>query len=56
MLMVEKTDAGECHGDAVLVAGLNHIVVAHRASSLGDVQNATLVGALDVVAKGEEGI
>ena len=54
--MVEQAHAGECHGDTVFVAGLNHIVVAHGTSGLGNELHSTLVGALDIVAKGEEGV
>jgi len=32
--MPEMPDAGEHHGDAVLVGGLDHLVVAHRSAGL----------------------
>ena len=54
--MVEQTYASEGHGNAVLVAGHDDMVVAYRAASLGDELHATLVGTLDVVAEGEERI
>ena len=54
--MVEQADAREGHGDAVLVAGGNDVIVAHAASGLGDVLHAALVCPLNVVAEGEEGV
>ena len=55
-LMVEKSDTCKCHGDAILVAGHDDMVVANAATSLGYELNTTLVGTLDIVTKGEEGI
>ena len=54
--MVEQSHAGEGHGHAVLIAALDDQIVADGAAGLGDVGNAGLLGALDVVAEGEEGI
>ena len=54
--MVEQAHAGEGHGDAVFVAGHDDMVVTYRAACLGDVLHATLVGTLNVVAEGEEGV
>ena len=54
--VMEKSYACERHGNVVLVARLDDVVVAHRASGLGHILHATLVGTLDVVAEGEEGI
>ena len=54
--MMEKSYAGHGHGDAVFVACFNDVVVANGASGLGDVRYATLVCALNVVTKGEEGV
>ena len=54
--MVEQPDASECHGDAVLVAGHDDVVVADAAAGLCDELDAALVGPLDVVAEGEEGV
>ena len=54
--MVEQADAGEGHGDAVLVAGLDDVVIPDGAAGLGDELHAGLVGPLDVVAKGEESV
>ena len=54
--MVEQTDAGEAHGDAVVVAGFDYVVISDGAARLGDVLDAGLEGALHVVAEGEEGV
>ena len=54
--MMEQSYASECHGDAILVAGLDDIIVANAAAGLCNIFHAALVGALDVVAEGEEGI
>ena len=54
--MMEQSHAREGHGNAVLVAGHNNMVVANRAASLSNVLYATLVGTLNIVAEGEEGI
>ena len=54
--MVEQPDARKGHGNAVLVAGLNDMVVPDGAAGLGDKLHARLVGPLDVVPKGEEGV
>ena len=54
--MVEQAHAGEGHGDAVFVASLDDVVVAHAASGLRHILHAALVRALDVVAEGEEGV
>ena len=54
--MMEKTNSRKCHGNAVLVAGHDDMVVTHAAASLSNVLYATLVGTLNVVTEGEEGI
>ena len=54
--MMEQAHTCKRHGYAILVAGVDNIVVAYAASSLCDILYAALVGTLDVVAKGEEGI
>ena len=56
ILMMEKTDTGECHSNAVFVASHDNMIVANRATSLGNELYATLMGTLNVVAKGEESI
>ena len=52
--MMEEAYAGECHGDAVAVAGGDDVVVAYASARLCHVGHATAVGTLDVVADGEE--
>lgn len=54
--MVEQADAGKRHGDTVLVAGGDDMVVTYRAAGLCDIGYTALVGAFDVVAEGEEGV
>ena len=54
--MMEEADACECHNNAVFVASHNDVVIAYRATSLGDELHTTLMGTLDIVTKGEEGI
>ena len=55
-LMMEQSYACEGHSNTVLVAGHDDMVVANRATCLGNELYAALVGTLDVVAKGEESI
>ena len=55
-LMMEKTYAGEGHGDTIFIASHDDMVVAHTATSLGNEFHTALVGTFDVVAEGEEGI
>ena len=54
--MVEKANTCERHCNAILVTGFNHIVITNAAACLCDVFHTTLVGTLNVVAEGEEGI
>lgn len=53
---MEQPYAGETHHDAVLVAGVDDIVVTDRAAGLCDEVDTALVGAFHVVAEGEEGV
>ena len=53
---MEQANTSEGHGDAILVARHDNMVVAYAATSLGNILHATLMGTLDIVAKGEEGI
>ena len=50
--MVEESDSGESHGDAIFVAGSNHMVVTHTAAGLCDELDTAAVSAFDVVASG----
>ena len=54
--MMEQSDVGEGHGDAVFVAGLDDIIVADGTTGLCYKLNATLMSTLDVVAEGEESV
>ena len=54
--MMEQTHTCEGHGNAILVAGHNDMIIAYRATSLCNVLHTTLVGTLDIVAEGEESI
>ena len=56
LLMVEQAYTSECHGNAVLVASVDNMVVANTATCLCHILNTALVSTLDVVAEGEEGI
>ena len=51
---MEQADAGECHCDIVLVAGLDDIVVTDRTAGLCNVSNNGLLCTLDVVTEREE--
>jgi len=55
-LMMEKSYSCKRHCDTILIASLNNIVVANRTTSLSDELYATLMSALDIVAKGEESV
>jgi hypothetical protein len=50
------TEAGEHHGDALLVGGGDHLGVAHGAAGLDDRGGAGLGQHVEAVAEGEEGI
>ena len=54
--MMEQTDARKRHCDTILVASLDHVVIAYRAAGLGNKLHTALMGALDIVTEGEEGI
>lgn len=54
--MPKMSDTGEDHGDAVLVGGVNGILVADRATWLDDGLDASLGNLLDIIGKWEEGI
>ena len=55
-LMVEQADPCKCHYHSVLIAGIDHLVIADRAAWLGYILHAAFVGPVNVIAKGEEGI
>src|SRR5262249_49675275 len=56
LLMMEQPNAGHCHGDAVLAASGDHLVVARRAARLGDEAHAVASRMVDVVAEGNEAV
>ena len=53
---MEQPQAAEGHGDAVLVAGIDDLLVADGAAGLHDGSHAGATGALDVVTEGEESV
>ena len=56
ILMVEQADAGECHGNTVLVASFDNMVVTYRTSGLCNIFYAALVSTFNVIAKREESV
>ena len=54
--MLEMPRAREHHGDAVVVGGLDHLVVAHRAAGLDHRGGASLDCDQQSVGEGEEGV
>ena len=53
---MEEPNASKGHGDAILVAGHDDVVVTHGATCLSDVLHAALMSPFDVVAEGEESV
>ena len=51
---MEQPNPRKAHGHAVLIADLNHIVVAHRSAGLSHILHAASVRPLDIITKGEE--
>ena len=54
--MMEQTDTRKGHSYAILVARHDDMIVTYRTTSLSNKLHSTLMGTLNVVAKGEEGI
>ncbi len=54
--MMEKAKTRKAHYDAVLVAGLDNIVISDGAAGLSDELYAALMGSLNIVTKGEESV
>ena len=54
--MAEMAHAGEDHGDAVLIGGVNHFLVAHGPAGLDDRGDTGLGGRIDTVPEREEGV
>ena len=55
-LVAEVAGAGEHHRDAVLVAGVDGLLVAHRAAGLDDGGHAMGRQRVHVIAEREEGV
>src|SRR3954467_3460369 len=53
-LMLEVPDAGEDHGHAALVGGLDHFLVAHRTAGLDRRGRAGVSGRDQAIGKGKE--
>ena len=54
--MVEKAEAGEAHGDAILISGCDNVVIPDGAAGLDDIGDAGAAGPLHVIPEGEEGV
>ena len=54
--MMEQPDAAERHRNAVLVAGINDLLVPYGAARLHNGRYAAAAGTLDIIAEGEESI
>ena len=54
--MPEMPRAGEHHGDAVIVGGLDHLVVAHRATGLNHGGGAGFDRHQEAIGEREEGV
>ena len=52
--MMEQTQAAKCHGNAVFVAGVNHLLIADGTAGLDNSGHAAAMRALNVVAEGEK--
>ena len=53
---MEKTNMGKCHSNVVLVGSFNNIIISDGAARLGNEGDTTLVGALYIITKWEEGV
>ena len=53
---MEQPQAAEGHGDAVLVAGVDDLLVADGTAGLHDGSHAGAAGALDIVTEGDKKI
>ena len=54
--MMEQSDSRKAHGHAILVTSCDHIVISHGTARLRHIFHTASVGALNIVAKGEEGV
>ena len=55
-LMMEQAEAAKGHGNAVFVAGIDHLLVADGATGFDNGGYTATMRALDIIAKGEERI
>ena len=53
---MEEANSREGHGDVVLVARFDDMIVANRPTGLRHIANAAAMRPFNVVAKGEEGV
>ena len=56
ILVVEEANSREGHGNVVLVARFDDMIVTNRATGLRHIANTAAVGPFYVVAEGEEGV
>ena len=56
ILVMEEANSREGHGDVVLVARFDDMIVANRPTGLRHIANAAAMRPFNVVAKGEEGV
>ena len=54
--MMEKTHSGKAHCYIVLVAGVDHVLIAYRAAGFGYIRYAASSRAFNVVSEREERI
>ena len=54
--VMDKANMCHRHEHVVFISGFNDVVIANGTAALGDVRNAALVGAFDIVAKREESV
>ena len=56
ILVMEEANSREGHGDIVLVARFDDMIVANRPTGLCHIANAAAMRPFNVVAEGEEGV
>ena len=55
-LVMEQTDTGKCHYHAVLVAGINNLIISYGAAWLCHIFYTAFMCSVNVISKWEEGI
>ena len=53
---MEQAQTGKGHGDTVLIAGFDNIVITNGTTCLGNILHAAAMSAFNVVAEGEESV